>query len=179
MKILSFLSSLLLSAAALAQSTAFTYQGDLKTGAAPANGLHDFRFRLFDALTAGTQIGTTQCADNVSVSNGAFTVTLDFGQQFASTSPRFLEIQTRTDIGQPCVDDFRYVLLTPRQQCTAAPLANRANSAFALSAPDGSPANALVVDNNGSVGIGTATPSSALHIRQVGGPALLLQVRAS
>lgn len=174
MNILGMVSSLLFTAAALAQSTAFTYQGKLQSGSAPSNGPHDFRFRLFDALSGGNQIGATQCIDNVLVSDGDFTVTLDFGQQFAATSPRFLDIQTRTEIGQPCSDDFRYVLLSPRQQCTASPQANCAKSAFGLSSPDGAPADAMIVDNNGRVGIGTALPQMALHIRQPG-PVFLLQ----
>ena len=33
--------------------TAFTYQGQLKSDGSPANGLHDMRFRLFDAAVGG------------------------------------------------------------------------------------------------------------------------------
>ena len=50
-----------------AQSTAFTYQGSLDDGGAPASGLHDFRFRLFSVASGGTPIGSTLCVDNVSV----------------------------------------------------------------------------------------------------------------
>jgi hypothetical protein len=38
-----------------AQSTAFTYQGRLQDGGAPANGSYDFQFTLWDALSGGTQ----------------------------------------------------------------------------------------------------------------------------
>lgn len=41
-----------------AQTTAFTYQGSLNTGGSPANGNHDFEFALFDALVAGSQLGS-------------------------------------------------------------------------------------------------------------------------
>ena len=44
---------LLASPPARAQSTAFTYQGSLEDSGQPASGLHDFRFRLFDAATGG------------------------------------------------------------------------------------------------------------------------------
>jgi hypothetical protein len=159
---------------ASAQSTAFTYQGRLTNAEQPASGLHDFRFRLYDAASGGNQLGTTLCANNVAVSNGLFTTTLDFGQQFATPAPRYLEIFVRADIGQPCTDDFGYVLLTPRQLFTPTPMASHANAAFALDARDGSPANAVIVDEVGRVGIGTASPESKLHIRDLS-PVLLLQ----
>ena len=37
--------------------TAFTYQGRLQDGGAPANGPYDFRFMLFDGPAAGSQVG--------------------------------------------------------------------------------------------------------------------------
>ena len=36
-----------------AQGTAFTYQGQLKEGASPANGSYDLQFSLYDDLTKG------------------------------------------------------------------------------------------------------------------------------
>ncbi|MDO8631844.1 MAG: hypothetical protein Q7R41_15260, partial [Phycisphaerales bacterium] len=36
---------------------AFTYQGQLKSDGAPATGLHDLRFRLFDAAVGGAPVG--------------------------------------------------------------------------------------------------------------------------
>jgi len=50
---------------ALVQSTALTYQGRLTDAGAPADGLHDFRFRLFDAAEGGFQVGPTLCADDL------------------------------------------------------------------------------------------------------------------
>lgn len=43
---------------AIAQSTAFTFQGRLKSGSA-AEGLYDLRLQLFDADLDGTQLGET------------------------------------------------------------------------------------------------------------------------
>jgi len=44
-------------------------------------------------------------------------------------------------------------------------MAIHANSAFSLDAADGSPANAVFVDNDGKVGIGTTTPGATLNIK--------------
>ncbi|HZW09465.1 MAG TPA: hypothetical protein VFF69_06135 [Phycisphaerales bacterium] len=164
----SILTTSILSATAAGQSTAFTYQGRLASGGAPASGLHDFRFKLFDAASGGNQIGTTTCADNLSVSDGLFSVQLDFGRQFATPSPRYLEIQVRADTGLDCGSSAGLVTLSPRQPLTAAPLATHARSAFALDAADGSPANALIVDNSGNIGIGASAPTARLDVR--GGP---------
>jgi hypothetical protein len=57
--------------AALAQSTEFTYQGRLLSGALPANGSHDFDFSLFDAITAGNQIGSTASLTAVNSADGS------------------------------------------------------------------------------------------------------------
>jgi len=95
------LSWVALTASALAQSTAFTYQGRLSDDGAPADGLHDMQFRLFDALAGGAQVGATACVDNVGVVDGVFTVALDFGGQFAGQE-RFLEIDVRPDTGLDC-----------------------------------------------------------------------------
>ncbi|MBN1865905.1 hypothetical protein JW916_01310 [Candidatus Sumerlaeota bacterium] len=75
--------------------SAFTYQGQLTEGGIPANGSYDFRFRLFDAPSAGTQIGSTLTIDAVSVTGGVFTVTLDFGPDAFDGSARFLRVQVR------------------------------------------------------------------------------------
>lgn len=150
--------------------TAFTYQGRLTNAGQAASGLHDFRFRLFDAATGGTPIGSTLCADNIAVQNGLFTTSLDFGPQFATGAPRHLKIEVRADTGLNCANASGFIALSPRQQITAAPFAThaitaeRATAAFALSAPDGSPASAVFVDNAGSVGIGTTGPLAPLHV---------------
>lgn len=159
----------------LAQSTAFTYQGRLSDGGSPADGLHDLRLRLFDAAVGGAQVGATQCLNNIDVVDGLFTVRLDFGQQFAALAPRHLDIQVRPDIGAPCTDDFGYVLLSPRQPLTATPRAHGADVANALAAPDGSPANAVIVANSGNVGVGTTTPSFPLQIARDLDPVLAIQ----
>ncbi len=108
---------------AAAQTTEFSYQGTLRDGSQPANGNYDFEFRLFDALTGGTQIGSSVIADGVSVSDGSFTVALDFGSQFPGAN-RWLEIlvQQSTTLGskEPLLGP---TVLSPRQKIVSAPYA--------------------------------------------------------
>ena len=123
-------------AAALAQplGTAFTYQAELRSSGAPASGLYDLRFRLYDAASAGTQVGSTLCADNLTLTSGRFTIDLDFGAVFAGQQ-RFLEIDVRADAGLGCANATGFTTLAPRQPLTAAP-----NAAFALNAATASSA---------------------------------------
>jgi len=61
-----------------AQGSAFTYQGRLSDGIAPFNGPADFEFRLYNAASGGFVIAAT-AAEDVAVTNGLFTVSLDLG----------------------------------------------------------------------------------------------------
>lgn len=97
--------------------TTFTYQGRLTDGGAPANGAFDFEFKLYDAWTGGSQVGGTLHADDISVSNGLFTVNLDFGGVFTGAE-RHLQIGVR-----PGASSGAYTTLTPRQELTPVPYA--------------------------------------------------------
>ena len=158
---------------ALGSATTFTYQGHLEAGGSPASGLHDFRFRLFDSATAGTQVGPTVCAENLDVVDGVFTASLDFGQQYATQDPRFLEVQVRDDAGLGCSSSDGFTTLDPRQEVTATPRASHAEAAFTLDAADGSPASAVYVDDTGEVGIGTSNPSAQVHVKSNGNNVIL------
>ncbi|MCK5922514.1 MAG: hypothetical protein KAG66_16355, partial [Methylococcales bacterium] len=92
--------------------TAISYQGGLNQGGNPANGSFNFEFRLYDAVTGGTQIGSTGIHNGVVVTNGIFTITdLDFGSGAFNGEARFLAIT---------VDG---TLLAPRQELTPVPYA--------------------------------------------------------
>lgn len=95
----------------------FTYQGYLTSGGSAANGTFDFSFRLFNAASGGTQINAIE-RGNVNVSNGVFTVDLDFGFDAFPGDPRFLEIGVR-----PGTSTGAYTTLTPRQSLAAVPYA--------------------------------------------------------
>lgn len=148
---------------AMAQSTAITYQGRLTDAGALAAGLYDLRFRLYESGNTTTQIGATVCVDNVTVTGGVFTATLDFGTQFIATFDRFLEIDVRRDTGLGCANTTGYTTLAPRQQMTPAPRATAATTANSLAIPNGS--SVLVNLNNlGQVGIGTTSPNRTLTV---------------
>jgi outer membrane lipoprotein-sorting protein len=105
--------------AAAAQTTVFTYQGKLTDMSAAANGPYDFTFRLFDSVSGGSQIGLDVIVDDVPVSNGIFTVNLDFGAaSFTNGAPRFLEISVRAGASTGA-----YTVLAPRQPVSSAPFA--------------------------------------------------------
>jgi len=131
-----------------AQGTAFTYQGRLNDGGMPASGLYDLRFVLFDASAAGNQAGGSLTNFSTAVTNGLFTVTLNFGSVFTGTN-YWLDIAVRTN------GAAAFTTLTTRQPVTPTPYAIFANTASNLSGTiSGSGAN-LTALNAGNVSSGT------------------------
>jgi hypothetical protein len=62
-----------------AQSAWFTFHGQLVENGAPANGIYDMEFRLFDTASGGVQQGSTNPFDDLEINNGLFSARLDFG----------------------------------------------------------------------------------------------------
>lgn len=96
-------------------ATDFTYQGYLEQDSLAVNATCGMRFALFDAITAGNQIGTTKNLSSVLVSNGVFTVNLDFGVAAFNGADRYLRIAVDCGTG--------YQTLAPRQALTPVPYA--------------------------------------------------------
>lgn len=109
-----------------AQGTAFTYQGHLNDGVNPANGSYDQTFALFNVVSGAGQVGNTFTNPATAVSNGQFTVTLDFGPGIFTGPDRWLEIGVRTN------GNGAFTLLAPRQPITPVPYAIMANNASNL-----------------------------------------------
>ncbi len=116
----------------------FTYQGSLAQSGVAVDGATPIQFRLWDAASGGSQLGST--IDRISdVDAGIFTESLDFGlSSFAVNQALWLEV----------IVDGQSM---GRTSLTAAP--------YSLNT------RGLSVDQFGRVGIGTVDPSSLLHVQ--------------
>ncbi len=117
-------------AQAAVMGTAFTYQGQLTSSGTPVSGTCNFTFKLYDALSGGTQVGSTLTKTGVTLTNGLFTTTLNFGSSAFSGNARWLQIAAK------CGSDAAYTTLSPRQELTPTPYAIRAGSAIFENAGD-------------------------------------------
>jgi hypothetical protein len=122
------LCSILGASSALGQTTSFTYQGRLSDAGAPASGIYDIRFRLYDANGNAQGSPDTVTLDNpgVQVTSGVFTAQLDFGAGAFTGGTRLLEISVRPHSADP--NSPAYTTLSPRQQITSTPYAIRSST---------------------------------------------------
>jgi hypothetical protein len=140
--------------------TAFTYQGRLKSAGQPANGNYDLNFTLYDAASGSGQIGNPVTIAPVNVTNGNFTVSLDFGAVFSGAA-RWLEIGVRTN-----GSSSPYGTPSARQALTPTPYALYASSAgSAAMATTAGTANNLAGNLTGDV---TGTQAATV-VARVGG----------
>lgn len=107
---------------AAAQTTEFSYQGNLKDGGNPANGNYDFEFALYDNPMVGSPIGPTIQRNMVAVANGSFTVKLDFGSVFPGAN-RYLDVRVKPAGAGP------FTPLVPRQAIGSSPYSITAGDA--------------------------------------------------
>ena len=135
-----------------AQSTAFTYQGRLNDASGAATGLYDFRFTIYDAVTNGAAVGGPLTNAVTAVSNGLFTVTLDFGAGLFTGANRWLEISVRTN-----GNVNPHTPLAPRQPVTATPYAITAGNVLAGGLPSGTYGHAVTFNNGANSFSGSYT----------------------
>ena len=145
---------------ALAQGTAFTYQGRLNEGLNPANGTYDLRFIVYDSSAGGSQQGPILTNSATAVSNGLFTVTLDFGSQFPGAN-RWLEIAVRTN------GSSSFFPLSPRQALTPAPYAVTAGNIVSGGIASGTYGNAVTFNNAGNSFSGSGAGLTGLNASQL------------
>jgi len=149
------------------------YQGYLtdKDTSEPITGSIDITFSLYDLSSGGSALWAE--TQSVSINDGLFNILLGGINPFDAddfSGDRWLGIRVDTDPE-----------MTPRQQITSvafALVASEANNAntrdgmdsddfgdgHSLDAADGSPTDAVYVDNEGNVGIGTTSPAAALTV---------------
>src|ERR1039458_8821805 len=108
---------------AFAQGTAFTYQGRLQNNGSPASGTYNLTFAVFTDSNGVNQVGSTLTNTATGITNGLFTVVLDFGQGIFTGTPLWLQIGAETNGASS------FTTLTPLQQLTPAPYAIYAPSA--------------------------------------------------
>lgn len=131
-----------------AVGSGFTYQGSLKDGGSPANGQYDLTFKLYNAASGSTQVGSTVTVNSQTVTEGLFTVLLDFGATAFNSEARWLEIAVR-----PTGSDT-YTTLSPRQSLTPVPYAMSLATGNSGAIVNGSVSGpALAVNNTSGAGI--------------------------
>lgn len=135
-------------ASAAPVGTAFSYQGQLLKSGSPYSGNADGVFRLYNDAAAGSQVGATITITSIAVTDGLFTVELDYGSVFTGTA-LWLDVQVRTP------PDVAYTPLTPRQRLSASPF-----SLYSVNGPAGSSqwtnSASGIEYSAGNVAIGTA-----------------------
>src|SRR3954454_9156232 len=77
------------------QGSGFTYQGRLDDSGSPPNGSYDFILTVLDG--GGSVVAGPLTNSPTLVTNGLFTVTLDFGSGAFTGADRWLEIAVRTN----------------------------------------------------------------------------------
>jgi len=94
----------------------------LNAGGTPASGNYDLTFSLFNTNATGTPLVGPVTNSAVSISNGLFTVMIDFGSSVWNGQSNWLEIGVRTNGASG------FTTLAPRQQVTPTPYAITAGS---------------------------------------------------
>ncbi len=134
--------------------TMVNYQGYLETSGDPVTQDNvPMVFALYETISGGSSVWSE--SQDIDVSNGIFNVMLGGGGSPLTTD----ELDGERYLGVAVNGDPE---MTPRQRLTSVAYAfwaDTANSAYTLDAPDGDPIDAVYVDNDGNVGIGTTNPN--------------------
>jgi hypothetical protein len=151
---------------AFAQGTAFTYQAQLNDGGAPASGMYDLQFTIYDLATGGSAVGATLTNGAVGVTNGLFAVRLDFGPGAFNGAQRWLEIGVRTN------GPGAFLILSPRQAITPTPYAITARNVTGVvpsAGLSGPYSNAVTFNNAGNTFTGSGAGLSGVNAATLGG----------
>jgi hypothetical protein len=150
------------------------YQGDLKDNNVPMNDNVEMTFAIFDNESPGSDLPIwSETHSGVQISDGIFNVHLGSVTPFpADLFDTYDNLYLRITVGGET--------LTPLQQLTATPYAMKADTAnhahtatTANSVLNGTVTGDLLV--GGSVGVGTSTPESLMHLSSMGGIDLIIE----
>jgi len=130
-----------------AMPTAITYQGQLKKGGVPLSGTVALEFALWTLANDGEMVSGPLTFPDVPVTNGHFTVSLDFGPAAFNSNARWIEVVV---CESPAAGDSECSTLSPRQSVTPSPYALQTRGMY--------------VDENQNVGFGTKSPTDRLSI---------------
>lgn len=159
------------------------YQGYLLDGDGKTlDGTHNITFRIYDGPQAGAAVLHEEAHATVQVRNGYFSVLL--GDQEGKPLPAGIFANKDRYVGITVAPNPE---MTPRQRFASVAYAftaanadlldGRDSSSFSpsnlnfLTASDGSPGQAVYVNANGQVGIGTTSPGQELNIKAASGNA--------
>lgn len=138
---------LIFSGAAQSQTTAFSYQGRLTESGSPVTGTRFFRFTLYDEN--GAAIPGAAVEQNLTVTNGVFNTSLDFGAGAFPGANRSLQIEVKINAGDA------YTVLNPRQNILSVPYSIKSKTADNSNQLGGlSASNFIQQDAGGNVSIG-------------------------
>jgi len=136
----------------------FTYQGQLRNAGQLVNGAVDLKISMWDADTAGVQIGISNTFNAVPMTDGRFALGLNFGAFAFDGSNRWIQVEFRNPAGSGL-----YQALNPRDKITATPYALYAlNGANGVWVYDTKQQSVAVLGKK--VGIGTSNPTAALEV---------------
>ncbi|MHC4695837.1 MAG: hypothetical protein ACYTFA_03730, partial [Planctomycetota bacterium] len=146
--------------------TAFTYQGQLKQAGVPVSATCDLVFILVDSPSDPMTILGSQMNPGVEITNGLFTVDLDFGSEPFGGDARWLVIWVccpePDDPPDHCASPpVNFTALNPPQKLAPAPYALYALASSSPWTASGSD----IFYTDGNVGIGTTNPTRPLVVQ--------------
>ncbi len=109
----------------VATGSAFTYQGRLIKNGQPISDTCALSLSLWDASSGGSFLNSNTF-NTVPISNGLFTVQIDYGATAFAGDARWIETAVK------CTGDANYITLSPRTRLTAAPYAIYSLNSWAL-----------------------------------------------
>lgn len=131
---------------------------------APAAGVYDLQFRLYDAAAGGVQIGALQAVDDVTVSGGLFTVAPNFGPGAFNGQARWLEIAVKRDVDGSYTTLAQRVALSPAHHALALPGLWTQQNATSPNLIGGYAGNVMGADVFGGVIAGGGTSDYPNHV---------------